>query len=157
MNSQSSPSRTPYRLCVVGVFYDARGWVLTGKRSDLGTYQLPQGGVDPGESPLEALYREMREELGVDKIIVTRGPIGLVRYDFPAGLPAKISKSYQGQEQWWYACQLNDQEPDLRRATSREFTEFRWMPIEECLAAIVDWKRGAYREGLKGLQLYRDP
>ena len=55
-----------YRRSVLAVFVRADGKVLLGKRSDLGVWQFPQGGIDPGESEVEALYREMKEEIGCD-------------------------------------------------------------------------------------------
>jgi putative (di)nucleoside polyphosphate hydrolase len=152
----SSPmTAKDYRPCVVGVFFRPDGRILTGKRADFGSFQLPQGGIDPEETPLEALYREMQEELGVAEFTIARGPVGPVRYDFPQDLPAAMAKRYCGQEQFWYGCTLpSGSIPDLQKATSDEFTELKWLTVVECLAEIPAWKYEAYIAGLLGLGLY---
>jgi len=141
-----------YRPCVVVVFTNEKSQVLVCERSDVpGAWQLPQGGIEPGESALNAVYREMREELGCDRFHIVKEASGLVKYRFPTDLNKPISKKWVGQCQSWFKAKFElGFGPNLDLADG-EFTAFDWKDPEFALTSVVDWKRDAYREGLQKL------
>ncbi len=143
-----------YRPCVVGVFTNAAGQVLLCERSDSrGAWQFPQGGIDPGESALNALYREMREELGCDRFKVLKEASGQVKYRFPADLVKPIASKWIGQSQIWFSLKFDEgYGPDLTIADG-EFSAVAWGSVTDALNRIIDWKRTAYEEGLMKLGL----
>lgn len=124
------------------------------KRAGMETWQFPQGGIDPGESPGQALYREVEEETGCGDFRVLSQGESPVSYDFPGTLKTNISKNYRGQKQHWFLCQFNEGAgPDLEKAEDKEFDDFRWADLKEVLTGIVIWKKSAYEQGLKELGL----
>jgi len=141
-----------YRPCVVVVFTNENNRILVCERSDVpGAWQLPQGGIEPGESALNAVYREMREELGCDRFHITKEASGLVKYRFPDGLGSPISKKWIGQSQAWFRAKFEPSfGPDLSVADG-EFSAFDWREVQSVVANIIDWKQAAYKEGLKKL------
>ena len=146
-----------YRPCVVAVFTNEEGHILVCERSDVANaWQLPQGGIEPGESALNALYREMREEIGCDRFKVVREGTGLVKYKFPEDLRKPISKKWIGQSQNWFLTRLDPgAEPDLSLGDG-EFRAWKWQSPEKTLTGIVDFKRAAYREGFHKLGIHID-
>ena len=141
-----------YRSSVIAVFSNSDKRVLVGERRDNpGSWQFPQGGIEPGESAVLALYREMEEELGCGdfQIITTlRDP---VRYEFPADLCSPLKKKYLGQSQTWFLVRFKrGAGPDLAKA-DREFRAFEWIEPQEALLRIVEFKRAAYQKGMRGL------
>ncbi len=143
-----------YRPCVVAVFTNKSNKLLVCERSDVkGAWQFPQGGIEPGESALNALYREMREEIGCDRFKVLKEGSGLVKYRFPDGLRKPIASRWIGQSQMWFKVEFDaGHSPDLSKAEG-EFSSIDWRTVEEALNGIVDWKKDAYREGLSKLGL----
>lgn len=143
-------SNYEYRQCVVGVFVNEAGYVLVGERSDVkGAWQLPQGGVEPGESTLTALYREMKEEIGAGEFRVISIASRQVRYQFPATLKSGPAKNYAGQVQQWYKVEFD---PGVSWDVSKkdgEFRGFEWRSVDSVIEGIVDWKKNAYREGFR--------
>ena len=94
----------PYRPCVVAVIQNQAGWLLVGERADhAGAWQLPQGGIDEGETAQEALFRELKEEIGTDQLELVRTSAVKIRYDFPAEVQRERMKAFRGQEQDWFA------------------------------------------------------
>ncbi len=143
-----------YRSCVVGVFLRYDGKILVAKRSDNGAWQFPQGGIEEGETSVEALYREMEEELGVKNFSVLKKSEKIVKYDFPADLKTAIAKKYKGQEQEWFLCILSEgEEPCLERVKTLEFSQVKWESMSFVLKEIVHWKRNSYEKGLLELGL----
>lgn len=144
-------SSLPLRPCVVGVFVNDEGLLLVGERSDApGAFQFPQGGIDPGESPQEALVREMREEIGVQRFEIVRAAAEWLGYDFPPNFHAKVARKFRGQTQKWFLLRLFSGElPDLSNATDQEFTSLRWMERDAIVRGVISWKRDAYSRGLQ--------
>lgn len=140
-----------YRSGVVGLFIDQQtGKVLVGMRSNTKGWQFPQGGVDPGESLQDALYREMREEIGSDQFTILRSTERSYRYDFPPHMTAPIAKKFKGQDMNWFLCAFNaGAQPDLASASDDEFTDLKWITPQEALDTIVEFKRGIYQEAMK--------
>ena len=121
-----------YRPNVAAILQRPDGLVLIGQRSDFPeSWQFPQGGIDEGESPEQALRREVQEEVGIaaDAYQVTARS-GPHRYDFPAG-PDR--RGFDGQEQVYFLCSLlgkTPPKPDLT-GTCGEFSALRWVEVHD--------------------------
>lgn len=142
-----------YREAVVGVFVNIRNEVLVLERADIsGAWQLPQGGLDDGESPLEALKREMYEELGTKCFEVIDVLGDSLYYNFPESLTAPIAKKYKGQSLRWFLLKFTaDSCPNLENAKDREFIDYKWVEWMEACTLVSSWKRECYLEGFEGL------
>lgn len=143
-----------YRSCVVGVFVNDRGQILAGERSDCpGAWQLPQGGVEPGESVIKALYREMKEEVGCSLFEIVDQAPRAIKYRFPDDLNSKLGKKYCGQSTTWFLLKFNKgSHADLKQADG-EFRDIKWMYPADLLSGIIAFKKEAYSEGLRMLRL----
>ena len=143
-----------YRRNVALLVVDGQGHVLAGERGDLaGVWQLPQGGIEAGESDEDAALRELHEELGVTGGVILARSRDYIDYDFPEWLRAKasIAKEFQGQRQRYFVIRLpEDQVPDVTKS-DHEFRAFRWITPDELLNQIVDFKRPAYMQALSEL------
>ena len=146
-------ARLPYRPCVGVVLTHADGRVFAGQRADMDTpaWQMPQGGIDMGESPVEAALRELCEETGVKKrhVTVLAETADWLPYDLPAEVLPYRGK-YRGQTQKWVLMRLDapDDVIDLSHKDV-EFSEWRWMTGAELLELIVPFKRRIYEAVLK--------
>lgn len=143
----------PYRRSVVGVFTND-DLVLTAERADhRGQWQLPQGGIDNGESAEMAIRREMSEELGNSNFDIVKRSAIETCYDFPAELNVPICRKFRGQRQIWFHLKfIADNLPDLTRGDN-EFVAWQWSEISQLLTTIVYWKRDSYQQGLQSLAL----
>jgi len=144
----------PYRPCVGIMLTNPRGHIFVGQRNDRDTdaWQMPQGGVDKGENTLDAAYRELWEETGVTKKLVTLEAESsrLIPYDLPHHIVPTIWKGrYRGQEQKWFLFRFHGADTDINIETEHpEFTRWKWMPKEDLVANIVPFKRAVYEEVL---------
>ena len=147
-------AQLPYRPCVGVMLLNTRGHIFVGQRKDRDqdAWQMPQGGVDPGETTRDAAIRELWEETGViEKLITVEAEsLGLITYDLPHELVPKIWKGrYRGQEQKWFLFRFHGADDDINIATEHpEFSEWKWMPKEELVANIVPFKRAVYEQVL---------
>lgn len=138
----------PYRPCVGVVLTDGRGRVFAGQRADMDTpaWQMPQGGIDKGETPIEAACRELREETGVKPKHVT--VLGETADWLPYDLPPEVLPyrgKYRGQTQKWVLMQLDTDEDVIDLSLEDvEFSDWRWMTGKDLLALIVPFKRDIY-------------
>ena len=148
-----------FRPCVVGVFVNNEKKLLVGERSDVpGAWQLPQGGIEPGESSVTAIYREMSEEVGCKLFKIKNIATRLVTYRFPEKNHTKIeavaSKKYAGQTQQWYLLEFNSgQGPNIKNS-DHEFRGFDWWDSHRVVENVIDFKRDAYKDGLRQLGLF---
>jgi putative (di)nucleoside polyphosphate hydrolase len=135
-----------YRANVAGILRNAAGQILVCERLGTpGAWQFPQGGIDAGETPEQALARELREEIGVRRehfaIVSRHGPY---RYVYGNG---RIKKGFHGKEQLYFLCDFLGADAHIDVETEHpEFQAFRWIaPPEFDLAWLPAMKRAVYR------------
>jgi putative (di)nucleoside polyphosphate hydrolase len=144
----------PYRDCVGAVLFNPAGLVLVARRADLpnaegaaGGWQLPQGGMDPGEDPRVAVFRELAEEVGTSHAEVLAEHPEWLSYDLPPELLGKaFGGRYRGQRQRWFALRFLGQDADIRLDLDPhpEFDAWRWTRLAELPDLAVGFKRGIY-------------
>lgn len=140
----------PYRPCVGVMLVNQRGEALVGQRTDSAApaWQMPQGGIDKGEDPQEAAFRELFEETGVRRHLAMVEAVteGWLNYDLPEELIGKLWKGkYRGQKQKWFLMRFSGQDSDIDiTAAPREFSEWRWLEVSELAPQIVPFKRALY-------------
>jgi len=139
----------PYRLCAGVVLLNGVGLVFAGRRIDMpGVWQMPQGGIDEGETPREAALRELEEEVGTARADVLDETPGWLTYDLPPELVGTALRGrYRGQKQKWFAMRFlgRDEEIDISGVRHPEFDDWAWMRVPEVLEQIVPFKRDVYR------------
>ena len=161
----SDPNRDParYRANVGLALFSAAGHVFVGRRiNGRGAFQwqLPQGGVDEGETTAEAALREMDEEIGVaGKLVdVLEETSDWLYYDFPPELLRRMGGPYLGQRQKWFALRFKGSDSDVRLDKHKpEFDAWRWAPLEEIPSLIVPFKRPVYQAVAKTFSKWAEP
>lgn len=152
--------RLPYRPCVGICLINRHGLVWVGRRADEGLvehvapgheWQMPQGGIDPGEDPLEAARRELWEETNVRSASLLAEAPDWYTYDIPRDVVgARWRHKWRGQTQKWFAFRFDgdDGEIDIANppAGEREFAEWRWEKIERLPELIIPFKRRVYEQ-----------
>ena len=137
-----------YRPCVGILLLNREGKVFVGRRADVPfeAWQMPQGGIDPGETPLEAALRELREEVGTDAVELLAESRVWRSYDLPPDLRRRVwGGRFHGQTQKWFAFRFLGQESDIDvHQPHREFTAWRWVDPEQLIREIVPFKRDVY-------------
>jgi putative (di)nucleoside polyphosphate hydrolase len=140
----------PYRPGVGIMLLNADDEVFVGQRIDnpADAWQMPQGGIDAGEDPLTAAWREMREEIGTAKAELLAESRGWLNYDLPPDLADRIWKGrYRGQRQKWFAFRFRGIDDDIRIDTPHaEFRAWKWAAMRELPNLIVPFKRKLYGE-----------
>ena len=148
------PATLPYRPCVGVMLLDRAGRVFVGQRLDttLEAWQMPQGGIDPGEAPFDTAIRELGEEIGIapEHVELIAEAPGEFTYDLPPELVGKVWKGrYRGQVQRWFLFRFLGQDHDIDIATAHpEFRAWRWADPEELPTIIVPFKRPLYEQVL---------
>ncbi len=143
-----TPDAANYRLSAGIMLFNEFGKIWVGQRINaIGAWQMPQGGIEEGESPEAAALRELHEETGTDKAELLAESEGWLVYDLPESLAAMAWEGrYRGQVQKWFACRFSgeDRDIDTLGVENPEFAEWQWVDIDEVPRLIVDFKRAVY-------------
>ena len=144
----------PYRPCAGVMLVNRDGKVFVGQRIDtiLEAWQMPQGGIDPGEDGYAAAIRELGEETGVtpDRVELVAEAPGEFLYDLPEDMVGKVWKGkWRGQRQRWFLFRFLGADADVRIDTPHpEFRAWRWSDPDDLPKLIVPFKRGLYEDVL---------
>jgi len=146
------------------VLFNRDGLTWLGKRfQETGpwVWQWPQGGMDAGEDPAEAAYRELYEETGIraDQVMMLGTIERWLSYDFPPEVLAQRKKNWKGQRQRWFALRFlgDDTDFDLTAVPPQEFETFRWEKLERVPGLIIPWKRPVYEEVVRAFAPLANP
>jgi putative (di)nucleoside polyphosphate hydrolase len=148
-----------YRPNVGIILANSRNEVFWGKRVSQHAWQFPQGGIKHGETPLDAMYRELEEEIGLQRahVRILGRTREWLRYEVPERWMRRDCKgAYRGQKQIWYLLRLMGRECDvkLRASGHPEFDAWRWHDYWIPLDTVIDFKREVYRQALIELHRY---
>jgi putative (di)nucleoside polyphosphate hydrolase len=151
--------RDGYRPNVGIILVNCRNDVFWGKRVKEHAWQFPQGGIKPGESPEQAMYRELMEEVGLrpEHVKILGRTRHWLRYDVPSNwIRRDCRANYRGQKQIWYLLRLVGRDCDvcLRRSEKPEFDAWRWSAYWIPLQSVVEFKREVYSQALAELSRF---
>lgn len=164
-SSAVDPASLPYRPCVGIMVLNGEGLVWTGRRISKGNteydgspqlWQMPQGGIDPGEEAEPAARRELYEETGITSATLIEALREPVRYDLPAHMIGTgLRGRYRGQEQRWFAYRFTGEESEIRidpppGSEAAEFDAWAWRPMATLPDLIVPFKRPVYEAVVAG-------
>ena len=146
----------PYRPCVGIILLNRDGHVFVGQRIDssVEAWQMPQGGIDEGETPLQAGMREMLEEVGTDNAVYIGEYPEWLDYDIPEDIADRLwSGRYRGQTQKWLAFRFSGDDSEIDIATDHaEFKEWKWAAPDALPAMAVPFKRHVYETVLNHIR-----
>ena len=144
----------PYRSCVGIMLLNRDGLVFVGQRLNMAetAWQMPQGGIDAGESPREAALRELLEEIGTNNAEIIAVRDDWLNYDLPDEIQTKIwDGKYRGQTQKWIAMRFKDNDTAINIRTEHpEFRAWKWLPVTKLASEIVAFKRPIYKQVVDG-------
>ena len=155
MASMPNNSELGYRPCVGVMLVNMDGRVFVGQRIDsqVEAWQMPQGGIDPGEEEKEAAFRELGEETGIspDHVEIIAKARDEHLYDLPPELVGKLwGGKFRGQRQTWFLARFLGSDSDIDIATPHpEFSQWKWIDPEALPDVIVPFKRKLYRDILQ--------
>lgn len=141
--------------------------VFAGKRNTFNTkmvswflkkpWQMPQGGIEEGETPYEAVLRELKEEIGTNNVELISETEGWLEYIVPYGLRRKGNK-FVGQRQKWYLLKYlgKDEDINLKTTNHSEFDSWRWMSVGNIIRLAVHFKKSLYLEVFRDFKDYFD-
>jgi putative (di)nucleoside polyphosphate hydrolase len=151
--------RDGYRPNVGIILCNWKNEVFWGKRVREHSWQFPQGGIKPGETPEAAMYRELKEEVGLtaNHVRILGRTREWLRYDVPEQWVRRDWRSnYRGQKQIWFLLRLTGRDCDvcLRASDKPEFDAWRWHEYWIPMDSVIDFKRDVYRKALQELSRY---
>ncbi len=153
--------REGYRPNVGIILCNAKNEVFWGKRIREHSWQFPQGGIKRGETPEQAMYRELFEEIGLrpEHVCVLGRTKDWLRYDVPIHwVKREWRGSYRGQKQIWFLLRLvgRDSDVSLRASDHPEFDAWRWNTYWVSLDSVIEFKRHVYEQALNELARFLD-
>lgn len=151
--------RDGYRPNVGIILCNSRNDVFWGKRVKEHSWQFPQGGIKPGETPEQAMYRELQEEVGLlpNHVEILGRTRDWLRYDVPENwIRREWRGTYRGQKQIWFLLKLvgRDCDVSLRASQHPEFDAWRWHGYWVPVESVIEFKRDVYRRALEELSIY---
>jgi putative (di)nucleoside polyphosphate hydrolase len=151
--------REGFRPNVGIILLNQRNQVFWGKRIRSHSWQFPQGGIDRGETPEQAMYRELHEEVGLmpEHVSIVARTRDWLRYEVPDRFIRRDARGhYKGQKQIWYLLRLTagDWQLNLRATSHPEFDAWRWHDYWVPLDVVVEFKRSVYELALTELERY---
>ena len=142
--------KLPLRTGVGIVVLNNENKVFVAKRIDnpKNFWQMPQGGVDEGESFLQAAYRELEEETGIKEVKLIKEIDEILSYELPSHLLGIIWKGkYKGQKQKWFVMKYLGNDRDINiKTNSPEFLEWKWIDLNKITDVVVDFKLHIYKQ-----------
>ena len=150
----------PYRANVGLMVLNKSGDVFVAQRLEhyANAWQMPQGGIDPGEDARAATLRELKEETGItrDKVTIVAETDGWITYELPADLIPKLwNGKYRGQKQKWFLLRFLGEDIDINIETEEpEFSAWKWITPSALPDVIVPFKRDVYIAVLEAFQNY---
>lgn len=151
--------RDGFRPNVGIILCNAENKVFWGKRIREHSWQFPQGGINFGESPEQAMYRELMEEVGLkpEHVRILGRTKDWLRYEVPTTwIKREFRGTYKGQKQIWYLLRLigRDSDVSLRASDHPEFDAWRWNDYWIQLSEVIEFKRGVYESALNELHVH---
>ena len=150
--------KLPMRRGVGVIILNNENKVFVGKRKDnpIDKWQMPQGGVDKGESYISAMKRELYEETSIKSIKILKEIDGFFEYELPNNLIGIIWKGrFRGQRQKWFITRFTGNEEEINLKTQNpEFIDWKWVSQDELPQIIVDFKKKMYVELLITLKKF---
>jgi putative (di)nucleoside polyphosphate hydrolase len=142
--------KLPMRKGVGIIVLNNKNQVFVAKRKDnpIDKWQMPQGGIDHNETPLEAMKRELAEETSITKIKILKKLENELEYELPNNLLGKIWKGkYRGQRQKWFIVKFIGNDSEINLNTKHpEFIEWKWINYNSLPEVIVDFKKEVYEK-----------
>lgn len=142
-----------YRPCVGAVILNDERQIFMARRRDLlsdppHAWQMPQGGIDEGETPFEAVIRELEEEIGTSAVTLISETAEWLYYDFPENVKKNLKENrFAGQRQKWFLFAFTGTADDINLDTKTpEFSQWRWGAREEIIREIIPFKRQVYEQ-----------
>ena len=140
----------PYRHGVGIFLLNKKKKLWIGKRIDAQNdfWQMPQGGIDSKESELNAMMRELKEEIGTNNVEVLMRSDKLYQYELPKNLISNVwSGKYKGQIQRWFACSFLGEDKEIRLDHYKpEFKDWKWVDPMYILEKVIPFKRKMYKK-----------
>ncbi len=148
-----------YRPNVGIILLNDHNKVFWGKRAKQHSWQFPQGGIKHGETPEQAMFRELYEEIGLSpgQVRIVARTREWLRYEVPEQwIRRDLRGNYRGQKQIWFLLRLIGRECDvcLRRSEKPEFDAWRWNDYWVPQDSVIEFKRGVYQQALAELSQY---